>query len=194
MSSYKKRKFNKTCNDRHEIILWKKLNKGNIDALGNLYDIYVDELFSYGIKISSDKSVVMDAIHDIFLNLFKYKGKLADVDNVKGYLFKSLKRSIYKKNKTKITPVENPELIHIISKESSCFPSHEEKLISLEHTSSLKEKLDEGLSLLTKNQRKIIQLRYIEEQTYEEIAEITNVSISSARTNVYRALKTLREE
>ena len=53
--------------------LWAKLQEGNLESLGVLYDIYIDELFLYGLQFSKDKNVVMDSIHDLFLNLYKFQ-------------------------------------------------------------------------------------------------------------------------
>jgi RNA polymerase sigma-70 factor (ECF subfamily) len=80
-----------------DIILWSKLKDGNSAAIGSLYDKYVDELFRYGIQFTADKSKVMDCIHDLFLNLFKYRKNLAHTKNIKYYLLRSLKNEILKK-------------------------------------------------------------------------------------------------
>ena len=81
--------------------------------MGDLYDIYVDELFAYGMQFSSDKSQVMDAIHDLFLNLYKYRKTIAVTDNVTYYLFRSLKNNILKienKSRTFIPHKQEQEL------------------------------------------------------------------------------------
>ncbi|WP_179008932.1 sigma-70 family RNA polymerase sigma factor [Winogradskyella forsetii] len=51
-------------------ILWAQLKGGSISALGDLYDLYIDDLFSYGMQYCADKTKVMDHIHDVFLNLY----------------------------------------------------------------------------------------------------------------------------
>ncbi len=43
-------------------------------------------------------------------------------------------------------------------------------------------------------QREAIQYKYIMELSYEEVASLMQISIESARTNIYRALKALREK
>ena len=81
-------------NTNTDLVLWVKLKDGNIEALGKLYDLYIDEMFSYGMQFCADKTKVMDHIHDVFLNLYKYRKNLANTDQVKYYLFRSLKNQI----------------------------------------------------------------------------------------------------
>ena len=52
--------------------------------------------------------------------------------------------------------------------------------------------LEKAMSTLTSKQREFLFLRFTQEKTYEEISFIMGVSIQSARTNIYRAIKSLR--
>ena len=55
-----------------EELLWKDLKKGNLSALGALYELHVDRLFVYGCKISGDREVIQDEIHNLFLDVYTY--------------------------------------------------------------------------------------------------------------------------
>ena len=171
---------------------WAELQKGNIDSLGKLYDIYVDDLFKFGMSISKDKTSVMDGIHDTFLNLYKYHSKLDDVKNIKSYLFQSLKRTLHKKGSRKTISVKDTDILHTVSINEMNSQSHESQIIAFEHSCGIKAKVNKAMNLLTQNQQKVIDMRFKEDKSYEEIAEIMSVSISSARTTIYRALKVLR--
>lgn len=181
--------------ERHKEIglsLWKKLIDGDINALGNIYDIYVDDLFTYGVQISDDKNYVMDCIHDLFLDLYKYKAKLAHTDNVKFYLLKSLKRKIFRKQPAKIIPIsyDSTSQKHAIEDYSN---SIEEDIIAAENLDDSTLKLTNAISLLSKKQKLALSLRYNEEKQYEEIAQIMNVSLQTSRTIIYRTIKALKK-
>lgn len=173
-------------------VIWSRLKSGDKEALGELYDVYIDELLLYGISISNDKSQVMDSIHDLFVDLHHYRSNLADTDNVKYYLFTSLKRKIFKKNKKKNRFIETDYL-----STSYSFKSHsksvEENIIFSETVREKNLGLIRKLDLLTKKQRKGISLRFDQERSYKEIAQILDISVASARTTIYRAIKVLRE-
>lgn len=171
---------------------WAELQQGKINSLGKLYDLYVDELFAYGMSISVDKSSVMDGIHDLFLNLYKYHSKLSDVENLKAYLFRSLKRTLHTKGGTKLIPIEDSDEVNKLCRYEKISPCQESLIISFEQAISTTEKLKRAMKLLTQSQRRVLHMRFEENRSYEEIADIMSVSIASARTIIYRALKVVR--
>ncbi len=172
------------------LVLWAKLKDGDIRAMGDLYDIYVDELFAYGMQFSKDKSHVMDAVHDLFLNLYKYRKTLAVTDNVTFYLFKSLKNNILKvENKNRVYV----PLLHDQDKKNGD-PSIEDRICAEEFENEREYKLAKAITKLSKKQRKALFLRFTEERSYEDVAMIMNVSIQTSRTIIYRAVKTLRSQ
>jgi len=177
------------------VITWRKIVEGDKLALGELYDQYIDILFSYGMYHSKDRGYVMDCIHDLFLDLYKYRKNLSVTDNVKYYLFKSLKRKINRKYKTRDLPVSKEEFLYTLDEtEKNHSTSCEDKIINDERVSERNSKLAGALKSLTKKQRRVLFLRFSQDRTYEEISEIMDVSIETARTSIYRAIKTLRKQ
>jgi RNA polymerase sigma factor (sigma-70 family) len=172
-----------------DLLLWAQLKDGHVEALGQLYDLYIDELFSYGIQFCSNKTEVMDSIHDVFLNLYKYKRNLADTNHVKYYLLRSVKNQILKKdaNKFQIESIEDKALFLLDANASA-----EEEIIVNEIKDERIYKLSQYINLLSKKQRQGLFLRFNEEMDYEDIAKIMNVSVQTSRTTIYRAIKALR--
>jgi RNA polymerase sigma-70 factor (ECF subfamily) len=169
--------------------LWARLQDDDVEALGLLYDRYVDELFIYGRRFSADKSLVLDGIHDLFLNLYKYRKNLSQPSRVDFYLMRSLKNTILMrvKNQRHDLPAD----------QNICDPlqfSVEEGLIANEWEMERSQKLTKALNLLSKKQGKGIALRFTENFSYEEIAASMNISVQSSRTMVYRAIKALRKQ
>jgi RNA polymerase sigma factor (sigma-70 family) len=175
-----------------ETLLWAKLKSGDTTALGDLYDIYVDVLYSFGIHQTQDKGYVMDCIHDLFFDLHKYRSKLAMTDNVKYYLFKSLKRKINRKYSKKVISFSTYFQGSINEIDKRYTKSHEESIILAELASEKSFKLSVALGALTEKQKKGLYLRYNQEMSYVEIAEAMGISVESSRTTVYRAIKAMR--
>jgi RNA polymerase sigma-70 factor (ECF subfamily) len=172
-----------------ESTIWANFKNGDEIALGKLYDIYIDPLFSFGIQNSQDRSFVMDCIHDLFLDLYKYRTTILITDNAKNYLFKSLKRKINKKYSRKSSP-KSEEFIS--SKNKNHTNSCEQDIIVSECKLEKTAALENALSTLTANQRECLFLRFNQEKTYEEISFVMGISIQSARTSIYRAIKSLK--
>lgn len=170
--------------------LWIKLQEGNMDALGNLYDLYIDELFTYGLQFCGDKNIVMDGIHDLFINLYKYRKNLSQTDRVDFYLMRCLKNVI-------LLRIKNLRR-ESASEDQECIPdfqtSVEEGMIANEWELQRSQKLAKALNLLSKKQRKGLLLRFTENNSYEEIAALMDISVTSSRTMIYRAIKTLRKQ
>ena len=50
--------------------------------------------FNYGLKLTIDKELLKDCIHDIFVKLYTKKDELGTIDNLRSYLFISLKNKL----------------------------------------------------------------------------------------------------
>ena len=73
----------------------------NRDKLSEIYNTYVDDLFTYGLYLGFEREIIKDAIQDIFVRI-STDDKIFDISNIKFYLFKSLKNrlsDISRKNK-----------------------------------------------------------------------------------------------
>lgn len=160
----------------------------------NIYNNYVEDLFTYSIYLGFDKETAMDAIHDVFYKLASDKKRLDDISNIKSYLFKSLKNrllDIYKVKK------RNLELSDIPNSDELPFDisvTIEDELIDMEERLSIKEQIQSMLESLTARQREIVYLRYIQEYDYEQISNIMNISIHGCRKLLSKAMETLREK
>ncbi|GAB1855480.1 sigma-70 family RNA polymerase sigma factor [Flavobacteriaceae bacterium MHTCC 0001] len=167
---------------------------GDVAAIGDLYEIYIDTLVSYGIKVCGDKQHTMDCIHDLFVDLYKYNSKLSKTDNVKLYLFLSLKRKINKKYKRKEIILNSDIQYFGIQKRNDYAESIESKIIDSEIVHKKYKKLKQALNSLTNKQKEALSLRFEQNMSYEDISKMLSVTESSARTTVYRAVKILREQ
>jgi len=178
-----------------ETQVWNNLKKGSISALESLYTLYVDKLFAYGLKVSSDRELIQDEIHNLFLDLYKYREKLSNVVNIETYLIVSLKRKLYKHNDYRSNSLED-EIKHITNIPSNAnltVASHEEVIIEGENENSKLMMLRRIMDNLTNRQKKILLLRFNQEKSYEEISRELGLSVASARTLFYRTLKTIRK-
>lgn len=173
-------------------MIWQRIKSGDLDALGTLYDEYIDTLCQYGNNLCSDNDYVQDCIHDLFLDIYKYRKNLSDTTNIEYYLLRSLKNKILKNHKSRIITVEFSNKIDFHSAGLS-ISSEEDNIINQEMRSEKSMRLASAMDMLTKQQKKGINLRFVEDRTYQEIAALLNVSIETARTVIYRGIKLLRQ-
>lgn len=170
--------------------LWTKFKNGDEQAFFDLYELHVDSLFSFGMQFSNDPDFIKDCIHDLFLDLYKYKNRLGETDSIRFYLFRSLRRKIYKeRTKHSIVNIEKNTEVEQVSQNMSC----EEALIQSEMQSEKLAILNQAVKQLTEQQQQALSLKFEQNLSYPEIATLLNISVESARTNIYRALKALRK-
>ena len=165
--------------------LWKSFKEGNSDSFYQLYDQYADILYRYGMNFSKDKESIKDCIHDLFLDLYKYRVKLATIDNIRFYLLRSLRRKIH------LNQIKSNPIIYI----NNSIPSNNNHELPFENSIIASEielenniALTKALKKLTDRQREGLSLKFEYNLSYSEIAEILNMSVESARTAIYRAL------
>ena len=139
-----------------DTLLWNDFIKGNEDAFRVIYSNHVRSLFNYGCHFTPDEAHIKDCIHDIFIDLAKYRSGLGTTNNIKLYLFKSLKRKILKSlDKSAIFGSIDNELIpfnYAITSEDELFDTESEKLRY--------QQLDSAMAMLTPRQKEAIYLKY----------------------------------
>lgn len=168
-------------------LLDQSINEGDI-TYSQLYKIYVNELYSYGVSLGFASNKCMDAIHDIYCRIFIDKKELHGVQNIKYYLFRCLKNRLLDiQKKDKRISHDN-----VSENNFSVEVSVMDTIIDEEERTMLKAKVQALMESLTSNQREAIYLRYMQEMEYEEIAQLLNINIDSARKLVYRGIEKLR--
>lgn len=175
-----------------ETELWTEFLSGNRTAFSQLYDRYADVLFSFGLRYSSDRDLVKDCIHDLFIDLHHYRAGLAREVNIRFYLLKSLRRKLEQAHrKSALFRHETWENESVLAISPFSF-SIEDEIITDESQKELLQLLAEEVNRLPERQREILYLRFRHDFDYEQIASLMQISVPTCRTFIYRALKQLR--
>jgi RNA polymerase sigma-70 factor (ECF subfamily) len=173
-----------------ETALWQGVRQGDRASFESIYKEFFKPLYSYGRKICSNPVTLDDAIHDLFLDVWKYREKLATTTSVKFYLFRALRRRIVKnENRDLGSSIFDFHDEDIFQRKTH---SHEEYIISNERQSERVSILKKHLNNLSQRQYEALALRFYEDFSYEEIASLLDVNEQSARNLVQRGLEQLR--
>lgn len=171
--------------------LWQRFINGDDVAFSNLYNHYVHELFSYGLKIHGNEFLVKDCIQEVFIQLINKRKKLELTDNKPIYLFKSLRNKLLEELRSKNRRTNIAKLI--ASGDASFEIGAEQSTILLEEEKSLTKRMEAALNSLSDYQKEAIFLKYSQGLEYEKIAELLDINTASARTLIYRSLKKVKE-
>ena len=161
---------------------------GNMAAFSQLYNLHINVLFNYGLKLTIDKELLKDCIHDIFVKLYTKKDELGTIDNLRSYLFISLKNKLCDELRRRMymsdTAVEEVSISTPTDVEDDYMEEEQRK-----NEFSLVRRL---LDQLSPCQREALTLYSIEEKKYEDICEIMNMNYQSVRNLMHRGLTKLR--
>ena len=169
--------------------IWENFKAGDKSALSYIYFQNFNPMFQYGIKFKDDPEFIKDCIQDVFFKLIRSGKKLSATENIRFYMFRALKNTIYKElnKQQRIEHFENAPL----NFEASF--SLELELAEKENLNHKEKALVEALSELSDRQREIIYLRYECGMGYDQICAIMELKNDSARKLVFRAIKSLKE-
>jgi len=180
-------------NNKHSISAkqyWLLLKNGDADALESLYKLYSNALYNYGSKFSIDKDLIKESIQELFVNIWTRREFIGHPANVKNYLFKSFRLSIFKKT-TQLR--KNQEYQETEDYPFSVTLNIEDVIIEGETKDELKKKLEFALQRLTDKQKEAIFLKFYESLSYDEIAEVMGISVKATYKIMARSLSFLRE-
>ncbi len=163
---------------------------GNDHAFAQLYDLYIQMLFSYGKKLTQDEELLKDCIHDVFVKVYSKRQEKNSINNLGSYLIISLKNRLLdefrRQTFTTDDAVEDYE-----SRQSTDDVEHD--YLFRERENMHQSKVSYLMQNLTKRQRQAITLYYLEERKYDEICDIMKMNYHSVRNLMHRGMLKLRE-
>lgn len=172
-----------------EHLLWHNFITGDSYAYARIYDIYADRMFAYGCSFTSDHELVKDCLMDIFVDIYDKRKNLKHVRNIQIFLFISLKNRMIDKIRKNIKE-ELTDNFNMFRHADSV----EEIFINIEEEKEAEKRIKKLLQTLSLRQREVIYFRYVEELSYEQIADIMDMNYQSVRNLLHRAIRKMRDK
>ena len=170
---------------------------GDEQALATLIERHQRELFSFIFYKVLDEELANDFFQDTFIKIIiKLKeGKYAEKDKfilwakrIASNLIIDYFRVKSKYIKVSDTSYEDEEFSIFDTIKETDFNVEEQLILNQIHTD-----LKNIMSLLPENQQEIIKMRFYDELTFKEIAELTNTSINTTLGRMRYALMNIRK-
>ncbi|MEM8866800.1 MAG: sigma-70 family RNA polymerase sigma factor [Verrucomicrobiota bacterium] len=153
----------------------------------SIVDAHAPELTRYATSILGDADAAKDVVQDSFVRLWR-EPRAEIADHVRPWLFRVCRnRALDFKRKgarmkplaeatTDQTPVDAPGPEAVTEQRDS------------------KAQLLELMQSLPENQREVVRLKFQNDLTYKEIADVTELSVSNVGFLLHTAIKTLRAQ
>lgn len=169
--------------------LWSELINGSERAFSMLFRRYYPGLVNYGKSITMHHNLVGDCIQDVFADLWIYRKSLSTPVSVKAYLLSGLRKRIARKLERdpifrQCSGIENIEF-------SAPFTILDQ-LITDEETRSQVAYLNTLVNQLSPRQKEALYLRYYQQLSVEQIADMMQMNYQSVSNLLHRAIKQLR--
>lgn len=167
--------------------LWNDVHNGDIKAYEEIFSYYFSRYCNYGRKFCENTGLVEDAAQEAMLAVWDKRDKIPSIHNVPAYFFTSFRFILF----DKIKEEERRSQVPSLSEEPTFSVDH---FIILQELSEEKQtKLRMALTKLTDRQREAVFLKFYENFSYEDVAQIMGISTKASYKIMARALTTLKE-
>ena len=173
-----------------EQTLWKDMISGNKKSFEDLYKQYFQALINYGFRITKNENLIEDAVQELFISIWNNRTNLSEVNEVKFYLFRSLKNRILRQLEKDIFDKSDDIDVYLDFLNSI---SEEQKKIDSEQFDANLETLQRAIAHLPIRQQEVINLKYYHDFTLDEIAKLMDVNKQSVSNLLFRSYAILRK-
>jgi len=147
---------------------------------------FKDKIFRFAKRYLISKDSAEDATQDVYLKLWKHKEKLQEYNNIEAFAMTMTKNHCL--DILKLKSSSNLKIIH---------SNYKDPNENLEKQTDIKDSVNiihQLINRLPEKQRLVIQLRDVEQYSFEEIGKILDIKQTAIRVNLSRARKTIREQ
>ena len=166
--------------------LLKQISKGDEKAFRVLYDAYFNHLSAFIFKICKSTEVTEEIIQDVFVRLWVRRHSLSQIDSPEAYIF-SMAR-----NKTidyLRRLVRDTHLVELLTGQLLTDSNDTEEQLNAKE---LRDLIEEALSGLSEQKKKIFHLSKEEGLSHDQIAEVMHLSKSTVKNHLSETLHHIR--
>lgn len=178
--------------------IWDSIRAGTPDAYNTLFRDYSELMFKYGMKLIGRADIVEEAIQCVFVNLYRQRSRISTPTSVRAYMLGALKNELFGCHHRQMRNLRREMAegqLDIECKYGFLLELDTESLIAAseaerERSAALQQAIDK----LPPRQREAIYLKYYDNLSGPEIAQVMGISHQTTRTTLMNALTNLRKE
>lgn len=168
-----------TWSDTNDRRLLTAVALGDRSAITDLYESYYPRLFKFLHRLSRDYGLVEETINDVMLIVWRSADQFRGSSKVSTWILGIAYRQCMKKmRKRRIPRIDAPARLDIVDEHHA--------------SAELDDLIANALLHLTPEHRMMIEAVLYLGMTYQEVAEIADCPVNTAKTRVHHARKKLR--
>lgn len=171
-----------------EQLLVQRLQRGDLNALGELYERYKDLVYRVALAATRDQRAAEDILQECFVRLYTYARTVDTNRPLEPWLYRVTLNLVYDwSSKIRwMQPVE--DLLEWLSGLPSMFPSPDHRTEEKETAALIREVVAD----LPPAHRAVVALFYLEELPLDEIARILDLPVGTVKSRLHYARERLR--
>lgn len=165
--------------------------QGDEDAFAELVHRYERQIFSMAYRLAGDYDEAADLAQEAFLRIYRMLDRYDPQKKFFSWMYRVAQNSCLNalnKRPSNIIPVERAEE-YMTPTDSPGAAEPEQNYLNQE----LRQNIDQAIAELPDNYRDVIYLRYIEDLSYQQIADACGLPISTVETRLFRGKKQLQK-
>lgn len=164
-------------------LLLEQIRNGSEKAFTHLYDRYRHRILRYCGRLLNDRQLAEDVVQNVFIKFHTQHQSIRNGESLQRWFFTVARNDSFAELRKKRLEPLNDDILW-----EGELPDDEF------HEKERKEIVEVALQRLHMPYREIIILREYEQLSYEEIASITGTTISSVKSRLFKARKSLIEK
>ena len=167
---------------------------GSVHAWEKLVRRYEKKLYNYGLRISGDKSDAMDLMQEVFVGVYRNLHSFRGDAKFSSWLFRIAHNKaidLGRRNallKGRVNSLEEKDFLEGQLTPADAEFEPDRRLSNQEQNQHIQALLKQ----LPMEQRLIVELKVFQALTFDEIAQMQEISENTAKTRFYNALRKMR--
>lgn len=178
--------------------LAQRLAAGDESAIAFLYRQYYNRLLLYGLQVAGNfqQHEVEDVIQEFFMWMAEHYPKMAAVEDLEAYLFRSIRRNLHSRYTARQRSQASLKRYfeRRLPQDDEFHHSPEQIQVRKEEEQHIQYVIRQQLQQLPDYQREVLYLRYFENRSYSEIADLLTLNHQVVYNYVSRGIKRLKKQ
>ena len=174
--------------------LIRKAKEGDLQAFQGLYDHFAKRLLNFSYKLLGNREEAEDVLQETFTAVFRKLKSLKDVARFEAWIFRIARNFIYLRYRTRTGEHVSLESDEDLENEPQGLEARGKSPEEAVLADELKDIVGRVVRALPDRYREVFILSAIMGFSYQRIAEITDKSIPSVKTDIHRARLEVRDK
>lgn len=166
----------------------RRLQLGDSKGFRWLFEHYHQKVFSYSLRFVKNRQVAEEITSDVFLKLWEKRSQIQTEGSLQQLLL-TITRGMAIDHLRKVARTSKSQESYWLN-----YQSHIPESVEEEKFEENLAAIHEAMKGLPPKRRKVFELRYKEELSYQQIAQMLNVSPNTVKVHLNKATKYLKQQ